>query len=258
MIVKPVRTRLFKQGEKLEAFLQAQLPRLREGTVVVVTSKIVALAQGRVVSFRNPAEKDRWIKKESRLAVRTPWCWLTWKNGEWCANAGVDESNADGRLILLPRNIQKTAEELLRWFKRTYRLKKLGVIISDTRIYPMRAGTMGVALGFAGFQPIKSYIGTQDLFGRKLRHTEMNVVNALAVAAVLVMGEGNEQQPIAVVEDAPVHFAKNTVKPSALAIDPCDDLYRLAYETCRTKRHKHSKRRRPGKKSNPSVHPTVV
>ena len=103
------------------------------------------------------------------------------------------------------------------------------MIITDTRLYPMRLGTMGVAIGYAGFAPIKNYAGTPDLFGRKLKRTQVNIVNALAVAAVLVMGEGAERRPLAVIEHADVAFGGGTPSIASLAIDPRDDLYKAAY-----------------------------
>jgi F420-0:gamma-glutamyl ligase len=60
-----------------------------------------------------------------------------------------------------------------------------------------------MALAYSGFRALNNYVGTVDLFGRPLRTTHVNVVDALAAAAVLVMGEGNEQTPLAVVRDLP-------------------------------------------------------
>src|SRR3989338_1693432 len=229
MKVIPIRTRMFRQGDSLEDFIVEHLARPNEGGIIAVTSKIVALSQGRVVSLTGPMEKERWIRKGSSQTLKTPWCFLTKVNGEWVANAGVDESNADGSLILLPRNIQRTAASLITRLKKRYRLQRLGVIITDTRICPMRVGTMGVAVGYAGFAPIKNYVGMPDLFGRKLKRTQANNVNALAIAAVLVMGEGAERRPLAVIEGADVVFGGHAPSIASLTIDPRDDLYNAAY-----------------------------
>ncbi len=231
MTIQPIRTRRFHPNDALTDFLEASLPkRLPEESILVVTSKIVALSEGRTATISPSNTKDKIIAQESRVRLRTPWCWLTRVNGEWCANAGVDASNANGSLILLPRDSQKTSSMILRWAKKRYARKRLGVIITDTRIYPLRVGTMGVALGWAGFEPIRSYIGEPDLFGRVLRHTRANIVHALAVAAVLTMGEGREQTPVAIIHDAPVRFGRGTMTVRDLAIDPRRDLYRLAYQ----------------------------
>src|SRR3989344_2338816 len=222
MKVIPIRTRMFRQGDSLEDFIVEHLARPNEGGIIAVTSKIVALSQGRVYPLDGPGDKERWIRNESSQMLKTPWCFLTKMNGEWVANA-------DGSLILLPRNIQRTVASLLTRLKKRYRLKRLGVIITDTRIYPMRVGTMGVAVGYAGFAPIKNYVGMPDLFGRKLKRTQANNVNALAIAAVLVMGEGAERRPLAVIEGADVVFGGHAPSIASLTIDPRDDLYNAAY-----------------------------
>ncbi|MEO5927849.1 MAG: coenzyme F420-0:L-glutamate ligase [Patescibacteria group bacterium] len=229
MVVTPIKTRLFEPREDLVDFIIEHLPRPAEGDVVVVTSKIVALAQGRIIDLLKTDAKNRAIKRESSKQLRTPWCWVTYKNGEWCANAGVDESNANDELILMPTKIQETAEALLKTLKRRYKRKQLGLLITDTRIYPMRVGTMGVVVGFAGIEGIKSYIGSPDLFGRKLKMTQANIVHALAVSAVLTMGEGRERQPLALIHDAPVMFTNKRTSVASLTIDPKDDLYREVY-----------------------------
>jgi len=231
MTIKPLRTRLFRPTESLADFIIEHLPQPPEGSVLVVTSKIMALSQGRIVTIKDATSKDRAIRKESSRLLRTPWCWLSYKNGEWCANAGVDESNADNRLLLLPTRIQETTRHLLTQLKTHYHRKHLGLIVTDTRIYPMRVGTMGVAVGFAGFEGIRSYIGQPDLFGRTLKRTTANVVHALSVAAVLTMGEGNERTPLAIITDAPVSFTTKPQSLTALAIKPEDDLYRAAYRS---------------------------
>lgn len=230
MNVFPIRTRIFHSGDSLINFIVQYISHPKERSIIVVTSKIVALAQGRVLRAPDDAShKERAIRSESAIALPTPWCVLTQKDGEWCANAGIDESNADGSLILLPRNVQKVARELQRECLRRYRLRRLGVIITDTRTYPLRVGTMGTALGYAGFAPLKNYIDTRDLFGRRFKHTKVNIVNALAVSAVLVMGEGAERCPLAVIEDAHVTWARRVPSPESLAVDPREDLYYAAY-----------------------------
>lgn len=245
MLVRPIRTRIFQEGESLEDFLRTQLPRkMSEGAIMVVTSKILALSEGRVVFFETTKEKDRIVARESDEARRTPWCWLTRVHGEWCANAGVDESNAKGKIILLPRDCHVSARKIWQWAKREYRIKNLGVIVTDTRLYPMRVGTMGVALGWAGFSPLKNYIGKKDLFGRKLQHTQANIANAMAVSAVLAMGEGDEQTPLALIMNAPVVFSSRWLRSEQLAIDPREDVYRAAYvRSSRRPRPKNRRRR---------------
>lgn len=221
MQVKPIRTRIFKERENLADFIAEHIPRLTDGSVLVVTSKIAALAEGRTVKSE---EKDRIIKAESDFAVETKWVWLTVKDRLVMANAGVDESNADGKLILLPRNSFTAAAKLRTELMRRYKVKKLGVLLTDSRVMPLRAGVVGVALGYAGIKGLRSYVGQKDLFGRAFRFEKTNVADSLATAAVFAMGEGAERCPLALVENAPIEFTER-VSRQELSIDPADDLY---------------------------------
>ncbi|MBI5470544.1 coenzyme F420-0:L-glutamate ligase [Candidatus Kaiserbacteria bacterium] len=224
MLVRAIRTRVFKEGEDLAVFVAGNIKTPKEGSVVVVTSKIVALSEKRVMTLANAAEKARVIRAESDFAIKTKFAWLTIKDGIVMANAGVDESNAKGRLILLPKDSFKAVAELRKKLAKLWKLKKLGVLITDSRLLPLRAGVVGVALGYAGFKGIKDYRGTKDIFGRKLKMTRVDVADSLATAAVLEMGEGREQQPLAVIEDAPVEFTEK-INKKELVIDIHEDLY---------------------------------
>ena len=82
------------------------------------------------------------------------------------ANAGIDESNAMGKIILLPKNSFKSAEIIRKKLQNKFGVKNLGILITDSRLFPLRAGIVGVALGYAGFKGIKNYIGKKDIFGR--------------------------------------------------------------------------------------------
>ena len=72
--------------------------------------------------------------------------------------------------------------------------------ITDSKTAPLRVGVTGVALAYSGFQALNDYVDTKDLFGQAFRMIKVNVVDALATAAVLVMGEGSEQTPLAAAE----------------------------------------------------------
>ncbi|MDD3729120.1 MAG: coenzyme F420-0:L-glutamate ligase [Candidatus Pacebacteria bacterium] len=164
------------------------------------------------------------IKKESRIAIPTKYVWLAIKDRMVMASAGIDESNANGKLILLPKDSFKTADYLRNTLMRRYKLKNLGILITDSRTVPLRAGVVGVALGYAGFRGLKDYCGKLDIFGRKFKFSRSNIADSLATAAVLVMGEGKEQQPLAVIKKAPVEFC-DKIKKTELCIDIEDDMY---------------------------------
>ncbi len=231
MTVTPIRTSIFSARDSLVQFIRKHVVHLCDGDIFVVTSKLLALAQGRVVEIRTPDDKERWIRKQSQKVLRTPWCFLTEINGEWCANSGVDESNADGKLILFPKGISSAAQRLRRSLMHDFRIERLGVLITDTRLIPMKRGSMGVAVGIAGFEPLQSYIGRQDLYGRPLKMTESNVAQALAAAAVFVMGEGDERCPFTLISGACVNFTSRRTSLTPLVVDPCQDLYCAAYSS---------------------------
>jgi len=104
-------------------------------------------------------------------------------------------------------------------------LKQLGVIITDSRTMPLRAGVTGVAIGYAGFRGVRDYRGKPDLFGRLLHVSRTDVADSLATAAVLLMGEAKECQPLATIEDAPVEFCER-IDRNELKISLEDDMYR--------------------------------
>ena len=106
------------------------------------------------------------------------------------------------------------AKEIWQWLRKTYRVRNVGVIISDSHTVPMRRGVLGIGLSYFGFRPINDYRKKKDLFGRKFRVSTVNVVDALATSAVFAMGEGTEQTPIAVISEIPqVQFIQRTYQP---------------------------------------------
>ena len=157
------------------------------------------------INFAKNVDKDpravEVVLREAKTIVRMTETLLICetKHGFICANAGVDQSNASPNHVLtLPndpdascRTIQKNIYEKTG--------KKVGVIISDTFGGVFRKGTTNVAIGIAGFEPIRSYKGTTDLFGYILKTSEVTLADELATAAGLVMGQSNEGTPAIVV-----------------------------------------------------------
>ena len=230
VIVSAIKTPIFEMGQDLEAFITTHLSEINEGTIIVITSKILALAQGRVVGD-GPGEKERMIRAESKQVIETPWCFLAYVNGEWCASAGIDQSNANGQLILFPDDPYAVALDLWERLKKYYNIKSLGIIITDSRSMPLRLGVMGSMVGYAGFEGLKEYSGTKDLFERELHYTKVNIADSLATAAVLVMGEAAEQKPLATISEAPVTFWENRETPNRLRMKPEDDIYREVFKS---------------------------
>ncbi len=224
MIVTPIRTKVFKEGDDLFAFIAHYFKKLTEKSVVVVTSKIIALAEKRTAVVGNAKIKEKLIKQESDFALPTKHVWMTLKDRMIMASAGIDESNARGKFVLLPKDSFKTAQLLRKKLQQKYGIRNLGVLVTDSRTAPLRSGVTGVALGYAGFRGIKDYKGQKDIFGRKFKFSSVDVADSLATAAVLVMGEGREQQPLALIQDAPVKFCEK-IYPKELNVAIQDDIY---------------------------------
>jgi putative folate metabolism gamma-glutamate ligase len=208
MKVTGVKTRkVLPTDRDLFKFLDASLPRLKERSILAITSKVAAILEGAVVPMQGTDKKkliareaDLWLPPRPRSKYNIT---LTVKNGILAATAGIDESNGDGWYILWPRDPQKTANAVRKHLMKKFRLRNLGVILTDSASRSLRRGTFGIAIAHSGFRALKDYIGTRDLFGRKMKMTKSNHMEALATAAVLLMGEGAEQMPLAVIEDAP-------------------------------------------------------
>jgi dihydrofolate synthase / folylpolyglutamate synthase len=230
MQITPIKTRIFKENENLIDFILKYIKRIPENSVLVITSKILALSEGRTVEYKNTKEKIsrkiKLIKGESDFAIKTKYenVWLTIKDNMVMASAGIDESNAEGKLILLPKDSFRSADLIRKKLKKIFKIKKLGILVTDSRIFPLRAGIVGVSLGYAGFKGIRNYIGEKDIFGRILKFSRMDVADGLATSAVLEMGEGKEQQPLALITGAPVEFTEK-INKKELLIDPKEDLY---------------------------------
>lgn len=233
MKVQPIRTQpITTVDNNLFTILESYVDQFTEHSILAITSKIVSICQGRVVAMAG-ADRQRLIEEEadsflppsaSRYQVM-----LTLKDNILTPNAGIDESNANGDYVLWPHKPQTVANEVRAWLGRHFGLRQVGVIITDSTPVPLRWGVTGVAIAHSGFLALNDYVGRTDLFGRKLRMTKANVANALAATAVLVMGEGDEGTPMAVISEAPfIQFQGRDPTPEELQmlhIDLQDDLY---------------------------------
>lgn len=168
---------------------------------------------------------------ESSWYARTKYVHLTMHDGMPMANAGIDESNGNGKCIMLPRDSYKSAHDIWQQLRKYFALEHLGIIITDSRTIPFRMGTIGISLGHAGFEGIRDYVGSPDIFGRPFLFARTNVPDALAVSAVHTMGEGDECQPLAIIEASGCTFNTERQTGENLIIAPEDDMYRPLFET---------------------------
>lgn len=220
-----IRTRMIKQGSSLLDDLLKALSknglRLDSNDVLAVASKVVATAQKRLVKL----DSVRPSKQAKRLAQRfelepsfvevvlqeadeiyggVPRAILTLKDNILTPNAGVDQKNApSGYVVLWPKSPHKAAKRIRKEIL-SKTGKSVGVIIVDSRVAPLRMGTVGLALGVSGFEPVRDYTAKRDLYGRVITITRHAVADDLASAAHLLMGESVERTPAVLIKDAPV------------------------------------------------------
>jgi coenzyme F420-0:L-glutamate ligase/coenzyme F420-1:gamma-L-glutamate ligase len=194
-----------RPGDDLAALITDAAPWLADGDVLVVTSKIVSKAEGRLVAV--PASgPERAAAREAVLAAETArpvarrgqTRIVQTHHGFVMASAGIDASNVDREhLVLLPVDPDASARELRAALRDRYGLD-VAIVVSDTMGRPWRSGLTDVALGAAGIDALHDYRGDFDAYGNELQLTQMAVVDELAGAAELVKGK-YDQVPVAVV-----------------------------------------------------------
>jgi F420-0:gamma-glutamyl ligase len=225
--VTPVECAVFHQGEDLLAYLCAQLAgRPREGQVLAVTSKIVSLAENRVVPKAGTV-KHALVEKEAGtyLGLGNHGVELTITHGLLIPSAGIDESNSEtGGYILYPQDPYASAARLGAALRRHFKLERFGIVLTDSHSSPLRLGVTGLSLAHWGIKGTRSLVGAPDIFGKQLKFTSVNVVDSLAAMAVFTMGEADNRCPLALIEGADVEFTDRT-DPSEITVAPENDLY---------------------------------
>jgi coenzyme F420-0:L-glutamate ligase/coenzyme F420-1:gamma-L-glutamate ligase len=196
-------------GTDLAGAITRAAPWLRDGDVLVVTSKVVSKAEGRLVAVP-PSGPERDDTRAAVIAGETARVVATrgetrivaTHHGFVMASAGVDASNVDpGHLVLLPKDPDASARALRAALAERYGLR-VAVVVSDTSGRPWRNGLTDVALGAAGIEPLRDHRGQADPYGNELRVTQVAVADELAAAADLVKGK-HDRIPVAVVRCLP-------------------------------------------------------
>jgi dihydrofolate synthase / folylpolyglutamate synthase len=238
MRVHAVRTTPITDQQDILQLIDHVVPSLQEKSILAVTSKIVSISEGRTLPVAG-TDKDAVIETEADWYLPRSSSkyniMITIKDSIIIGAAGIDESNGNDNYILWPKNPYQTAQNIWSHLREKHQLQELGVIITDSRNTPTRWGTLGVGIAYCGFEPLKNYIGTPDIFGRALIMTKASILDGLAASAVLVMGEGNEQTPLAIIEDVPhVQFQPRPPteeEKQALCIEKEDDLFEPLLKT---------------------------
>ena len=204
-------------AELIASALEANQLALADGDLLVVAQKIVSKAEGRVVCLadvdpgpeakriaaktdKDPAlvqlildESVEIVRQQRELII------VEHRLGFVMANAGIDQSNSlAGQVILLPENPDASAARLAQGLGEIYGCR-IGVIVSDSIGRAWRNGTIGHALGVAGFSPLIDLRQTEDMFGRPMQVSEVGIADEIAAAASALMGQGSEAKPAVIV-----------------------------------------------------------
>lgn len=233
LMISPIQTSVFHPGNDLVEFILENVDRSlwKERSILAITSKIVSLAEHRLVPH-DSIDKKTLIRQEADyyLGEIGHGVSLTIKHGLLLPAAGIDESNSEkGDYILYPKDPYLSVQTLRKTLRERLGLRELGIILTDSHTGPLRLGVVGASLAFAGFHPVKNMIGQNDIFGRPLKMTKVNLADSLATSAVLMMGEAAEKCPLALIQNAPVEFT-DTPSRSDLEIPPQEDMYLPLYQ----------------------------
>ncbi|MFE7563523.1 coenzyme F420-0:L-glutamate ligase [Kitasatospora sp. NPDC057500] len=208
------------------AGLIAKAAEYRDGDILLVTSKVVSKAEGRVLEA---ADREAAIDAETvRLVARRGSTRIVEnRNGLVMAAAGVDASNtAPGTVLLLPEDPDASARALRARLQRLTG-RRLAVVLTDTFGRPWRNGLTDVAIGAAGLPVVEDHRGRTDSHGNELAQTVTATADELAAAADLVKGKATGT-PVAVVRglghlvtDEDGEGARPLIRPAA------EDMFRL-------------------------------
>ncbi|MDH5450248.1 MAG: coenzyme F420-0:L-glutamate ligase [Candidatus Bathyarchaeota archaeon] len=216
-----------------------------DGNIIVIAQKVVSKAEGRVTELRcvKPSGRAEEVAKmtlrdpklvelalkETKQIVKASRETLIVENkrGLICINSGIDKSNVPGEdsYALLPENSDRSAEKIRsQIFELTE--KKVAVIICDTYSRPFRRGQVEFAIGIAGINPFKDYRGQRDLFDYVLKVKNVALVDEIACAAELVMGQGDEGIPVAIVKNVQRAELNGSFSAQELNISKEEDLFK--------------------------------
>lgn len=207
MQVTAYKTPRINAKEDLFQVIADAIPYLPERSFLVIASKIVSTCENRFVPkvTGDRQEKHDLVRQEAEWFIEphsSKYDLMLTIHRNWMfVNAGIDESNADNQYILWPKDPQASVNAVWRFLREHYKIKEVGVTMSDSISIPLNWGVMGHAIAYCGFNPLKSYIGKPDLFGRTMKMEQVNIMQSVTAAAVLEMGEGNESTPLGVVRD---------------------------------------------------------
>ncbi|MER7625511.1 coenzyme F420-0:L-glutamate ligase [Streptomyces sp. NPDC126503] len=213
-------------GDDLAALIALAVPDLADGDVLLVTSKIVSKAEGRVLAAADreaaiDAETVRVVARRGTLRI------VENRQGLVMAAAGVDASNTPaGTVLLLPEDPDASARRIRAGLRESLGVD-VGVVVTDTSGRPWRSGLTDMAIGAAGVRVLDDLRGGTDAYGNPLSATVVATADELAAAGDLVKGKA-AGRPVAVVRGLP-HVVAGDGEPGARALvrGAADDMFRL-------------------------------
>lgn len=243
ILIEAIKSKIITPQDTLLQVLKNVLRNhLREGDIVVISSKVVAVTQKRIAPIRSEQdfvtlvrrEADKIISSKEPSENNPASFMLTLKNNIFIPWAGIDRSNIQkGYTVLWPKNPFEEAEKIQKSLKKLLKLKKLGIIIADSTCTPLRKGVRSIALGYAGFKGVNDLRGQKDLFHNDLKVTQQAMADNLATAACLVMGEANESTPFVLIHGAQVRFTSKKINKNEPVINQEDCLFSPLYKNSR-------------------------
>ncbi len=238
----PLNSRIVKIGDNLvEVFLESldkNNIELKDNDIIVIAENVVATSEGNLVklnSVRESKEAKDLAKKydmdpgyvqvvldeAEKVYGGVSGALLTLKNEMICANAGVDSSNVPkGYVSLHPKDAKKSAQVLRKKLEDKFKIS-LGVVISDSRVYPLRRGTVGFSIGVSGIDEVIDDRGKEDIFGKKMKITTKAFSDLLASSAQLLMGEADELVPFVIIRSIKIGKMKQNKLSISMELDKC-------------------------------------
>jgi len=230
----------FSLFDDLVLALEKNRVKIENGDVLAVSSKYIANSQGRVIGlegvrtypggeeiarrFHIPERFAEVILRESDSVLGgIAGFVMSAVDSVLAPNAGIDRSNSKkDQVVLYPNSPYEVAEDLKRRIFLKF-LVNVGVIVIDSRLMPARVGTVGVAIGCSGIEPVNDMRSQKDLDGNPLKVTMQATADSLATAANHSMGEGSESRPYVVIKKSDAMLTARRIRPGEVAVahDQC-------------------------------------
>ena len=232
----------FDVFDALLVTLQKNQMNLKEGDILVISTKYISNSQDRIVKIDQIKTSKEGIKVSQKFQIKPQVAEIILRESDkifggiagfvitsgdniLAPNAGIDKSNVkNGNVVLYPNDPFLIAEQIRRKIFLKF-LIHVGIILVDSRLMPGRVGTSGIAISCAGIEPVLDMRAKKDLDGNPLKVTFQAVIDNIATIANHKMGEGAESKPFAIVRESGAKLTDRPVRPSEMAISPDQCVY---------------------------------